>query len=236
MSFKAKYDFFGLTSNGLVITESNENVAATTVQAQDEKGDYVAYEVFAETLSPDCSYVISSDTNLAAIKCGTVINGTGDYNGKKFTLGSLTINTAAGTPPTVQASGEEIPSDTISSDCIYTFPSATLKACHHAQVLWNAFQLNGAGCYLQNANYTAGGNVSRATKDGETVAYDVVEGQLQVSITVTQTGNVAPTLSAGSGWYITAPLNCSNPDANYPTWTATLNRSLTHDNTVNTNN
>lgn len=178
MSFKAKYDFFGLTGKGLVITESNENAAATTVQAQNEKGDYVAYEVFAQTMSPDCSYVISADTEMSTMKCGTVINGTSDYSGKKFTLGSLTINTAAGTPPTVQAAGEEIPSDTLSSDCTYTFPAATLKACHHAQVLWNAFELGGAGCYLQNATYTAGGTVSRATKDGETVAYDVVEGQL----------------------------------------------------------
>lgn len=229
MSFKAKYDFFGLTSKGLVITESNENVAATTVQAQNEKGDYVAYEVFAQTMSPDCSYVISADTNLSAMKCGTVINGTGDYSDKKFTLGSLTINTAAGTPPTVQASGEEIPADTLTSDCTYTFPSTTLKACHHAQVLWDAFTLGGNGCYLQNASYTAGGNISRATKDGETVAYDVTEGQLQVNITVTQTGNAVPTLTAGSDWYVTAPLNCSNPDSNYPTWTATLSRSLTHD-------
>ena len=235
MSFKSKHDFFNLTTNGsggstgLVITDSNENKSATTVQAQNEKGDYVAWEVFAETLSPDCSYAVKASVTLGGIKCGTVIAGTGDYQGKKFTLGSITINTAAGSAPTVSASGEEIPADTTHTDCSYTFPTATLEACHHAQNLWNAFAFTGTGCYLQSANYTAGGTISRATKDGETVAFDVIEGQLTAAITITQTGNTEPTLTAGENWVITAPLTCSNPDANYPTWTATLSRALTHD-------
>jgi len=234
MSFKAKYDFFHLTTDalgqatGLVITDSNENKNATTAQAQNEKGDYVAWEVFGETMSPDCSYVLNSDINLSTIMCGEVVNGTGNYQGKKFTLGSLTINTSAGQPPTVQASGEEIPEDTTHTDCKYQLPTTTLKVCHHAQTLWEAFTLGGTGCYLQSATYTAGGTISRAMKDGETVAFDVSEGQLTVNVSITQTGDVAPTLTAGSGWTITAPLSCSNPDSNYPTWTATLSRSLQH--------
>ena len=183
-------------------------------------------------MSPDCSYVVESDVTLSSIKCGTVHTGTSTYQGKKFTLGSLTINTAAGQPPSVQASGEEIPADTTTTDCSYTFPSSTLKACHHAQILWDAFTLSGTGCYLQSANYTAGGTISRATKDGETVAFDVVEGQLTVNVTITQTGNTAPTLSAGQDWVITSPLSCVNPDADYPSWTATLSRNLTHDTPV----
>lgn len=132
MSFKAKYDFFHLTTDalgqatGLVITDSNENKSAATAQAQNEKGDYVAWEVFGETMSPDCSYVLSSDINLSTIMCGEVITGTGDYQGKKFTLGSLSINTSAGQPPSIQASGEEIPLDTTHTDCKYKFPTTTL--------------------------------------------------------------------------------------------------------------
>lgn len=184
MSFKAKTDFFGLASGGVVITESNENKTASTAEGHNEKGDVVAFEVFGETMSPQCTYVLSADTNLSSMKCGTPITGTGDYSGKKFTLGGLTINTTAGSPPSIQASGEEIPSGTSHSDCTYTFPSATLKMCHHAQVLWSAFTLGGTGCYLQQANYTAGGTISRATKNGETVAYDVVDGKLEVQLTI----------------------------------------------------
>ena len=204
MSFKAKTDFFGLASGGVVITESNENKTASTAEGHNEKGDVVAFEVFGETMSPQCTYVLSADTNLSSMQCGTPIAGTGDYSGKKFTLGGLTINTTAGSPPSIQASGEEIPSGTSHSDCTYTFPSATLKMCHHAQILWSAFTLGGTGCYLQQANYNAGGTISRAT-------------------------DTKPTVTPGTDWTITAPLNCSNPDADYPSWSCTLSRYLEHD-------
>lgn len=229
MSFKSKTDFFGLATGGLVITESNENVAASTAEGHNEKGDIVAYEVFGETMSPECTYVLSADASLSSMKCGQPIAGTGDYSGKKFTLGNVTINTAAGSPPSIQASGEEIPASSTHSDCTYTFPASTLKLCHHAQILWGAFTLGGDGCYLQQANYTAGGTISRATKDGETVAYDVVDGQLTVNITVLQTGDTAPTVTPGTDWVITSPMTCSNPDADYPSWSCTLSRYLVHD-------
>ena len=126
MSFKAKTDFFGLAGNGLVITESNENKSASTAEGHNEKGDIVAFEVFGETMSPQCTYVLSANSQLSSMQCGTVINGTGDYSSYKFTLGSLTINTSAGSPPSIQASGEQVPNDS-HTDCTYTFPSATLK-------------------------------------------------------------------------------------------------------------
>jgi hypothetical protein len=190
----------------------------------------VAFEVFGETMSPSNTYVLGKDLTLSSLpKCGAPIAGTGDYSAKKFTLGSITISTSAGAPPSIQASGEEIPAATTHSDCTYTFPSTTLKLCHHAQILWDAFTLGGTGCYLQQANYTAGGTISRATKDGETVSFDVVDGKLEVQITIQQTGATAPSLTAGTNWTITAPLTCSNPDADYPSWTATLSRYLEHD-------
>lgn len=101
--------------------------------------------------------------------------------------------------------------------------------CHHAQILWSAFTLSGEGCFLQSANYTAGGTISRATKDGETISYDVTDGQLTVDVTIIQTDDTGPTLSAGTGWEITSPLTCSNPDADYPTYTAQLSKYLEHD-------
>ena len=65
--------------------------------------------------------------------------------------------------------------------------------------------------------------------NGEPVASDVTEGRIEASITVTQTGNVVPTLTPGSGWYVTSPLACTNPDANYPTYSATLTKYLQKD-------
>lgn len=133
MSFRTKHDFFDLTSTaGVVITESNENKSCSVAEGHNEKGDIVSYFAYGETMSPQCTYVLSADASLASMKCGTVIAGTGDYAGKKFALGNVTINTSAGSPPTIQASGEEIPSTATTSDCTYTFPASTLKVCHHS--------------------------------------------------------------------------------------------------------
>lgn len=101
MSFKSKTDFFGLAGGGLVITESNENKTASVAQGKNSKGDIVAVEVFGETMSPQCTYVLSADTNLTAIQCGAPIAGTGDYAGKKFSLANIQINTTAGSPCTI---------------------------------------------------------------------------------------------------------------------------------------
>lgn len=104
MSFQAKTDFFGLATqaNGLEVTESNENKTASTAEGHNEKGDVVAFEVFGETMSPSNTYVLGKDLTLSSLpKCGNPIAGTGDYSAKKFTLGSITINTSAGSPPSI---------------------------------------------------------------------------------------------------------------------------------------
>ena len=96
MAFLSKHDFFGLAtaSNGLEVTEANENKTASTAEGHNEKGDVVAFEVFGETMSPSNSYVLGKDLSLSSLpKCGAAIAGTEDYAGKKFTMGSITINT-----------------------------------------------------------------------------------------------------------------------------------------------
>lgn len=97
MAFKDKTDWFGLAGNGLVVVEDDDGRAASTAQAHNEKGDVVAFEVFGETMSPTCTYNLSSNVSMGSLKCGQPFT-VGD---KKFTLGQLTINTTAGSAPTV---------------------------------------------------------------------------------------------------------------------------------------
>ncbi len=227
MSFQAKTDYFGITGQNspFVITDSSENKSAQTANGRDEKGDVVAYEVFGETMAPSCSYVIKADASLGSIVIGAPITIGTD----KFTIVNVSISTSAGSPPKIDITGEQIPSDTTHSDCKYTIPTATLIVCHHAQTLWSAFTLGGTGCYLIEANYTAGGTLTKATKDGETVAFDIADGQLTATLTIQQTGSANPTITAGSGWYITSPLSKNDADASLPTWSVTLTKNLTHD-------
>lgn len=224
MSFaKEQTDYFGLGSNSIICVSSDENKSAQVAQARNEKGDVVAQEIYGEMMSPSCSYVLKADGEISTQRLGDVsTSGT-----KKFTLTSLSIDTSAGSPPSITASGEEVP-QTSHNDCYYTIPSATIEVCHHAQILWSAFTLSGSGCYLTQASYTASCGLTKATKDGETIAYDVTDGVLEVSITIVQSDDAEPSITAGTDWEITGPLSCSNPDADYPTWTATLTMNLSH--------
>lgn len=235
MAFQKPYDYFNLTSsqNGLVVQESSQNVQASTAEGHNEKGDVVAFEVFGERMSPSATYLLGKDYSLPSLQMGVPIQGTGDYAQKKFVYAGVTITTAAGQPPTIQVTGEEIPTTIDHTDCYYQIPSATLELCHHAQALWGVPigpEDLGTGNYLQNATYTAGGNLSLATKDGEIVSYDITDGKLEVQATIIQTGQTAPTITipSGSDWSITSPLTCSNPDADYPSWTVTLSKYLIH--------
>ena len=150
--------------------------------------------------------------------------------GKKIMLGSVSIGTTAGGEPTFTASGEEVELSAANNTCTYTVNLAGLTPKRHAQILLSAFESIGSGgCFLQEASYNIQANIGKATVNGEPVASDVTEGMIEASITITQTGSSEPTLTACGDWQITSPLACTNPDANYPTWTATLTKYLQKD-------
>ena len=228
MAFKSNQtDYYGLGSTTLILTSSDENKSVTVVQARNEKGDFVAQETCGETSAPNCSFVLKGDTTLASVKLGSP-NTSGD---KKYAITSITIDTSAGSPPSVSVSGEEVPSNS-TQDCYYDVPSATIKACHHAQILWGCITESGdtlgAGIYLTQSSYSAQASLTKATKDGDTLAYDVIEGQITATLTFQGTGAGTPSCTPGSDWVITSPLTKSSPDADYPTWTITLSKALKH--------
>lgn len=211
-----------LATDDIILVSSTENRSSQTAQAQDSKGDVVAEEIFGETSAPTCNYVIKADTQLGSLKIG---KATGLDN--KYTVSSITINTSAGTPPTIEASGEEIPQST-HDDCWYNIPAATLEVCHHAQVLFNAFTLTGTGCYLTQANYVCSGDLTKATKNGETVSWDIANGQVKASLTIVAIGDGAPVVTPGADWTITGPLTLDQADASYNSYTCELTMNLKH--------
>lgn len=78
-------------------------------------------------MAPTCSYVIKADASTNTMKIGYPIS----VGSKYYTVSGMTINTGAGTPPTLQVSGEEIPNNS-HVDCYYVVPSTTIEMCHHA--------------------------------------------------------------------------------------------------------
>lgn len=86
--------------------------------------------------------------------------------------------------------------------------------------------------YITQSDYDISSTIGRATVNGDTIAVDVTEGQISCTFTI-QGIYSSPTTEGGSpsvavpsvtvneagGWKITQPLTCTDPDANFPTWT-----------------
>lgn len=226
MSFPTKPDYFGLAtslSTSLVLKDSTLNKSATVATAQDELGDVKADEVFGEQAAPSVTYEVKADVDLDDIKLGAITT----IDGKAYALTSVSFSTGPAVVPSMQCSGELVETGaTTANSTTIELPEVTLKRWHDAQILGSAFTLGGTGCYLNGCNYTAQCDLTKATVEGTTVAHDVQNGRIEVQVTIVQTGSTVPTVTAASGWTVTAPLTTENPDEDYPKWTCTLTKYL----------
>lgn len=82
---------------------------------------------------------------------------------------------------------------------------------------------------MTDTTYTFTCNFNPTTKDGEYLAWDISEGKIQIDVSIVQTGDDEPILSAGDGWVVTSPLTQSNPDSDFATYTGTLVKYLQKD-------
>lgn len=221
MSFKDKTDFFKLTGDSkIVVVSATEGKSASVAEVQGQDGSIILSHVYGEQIKPSNDYELKSDHEIL-MDMGAVY----DVDGKSIVANNVSISTAAGSAPKISVSGEQV-QDGAENGCIYYVSFAGLTTKHHAQILSGAFTLAGEGCHLTAANYTASCTISKATKDGETLTFDVSAGKMECAVTIRQVGASAPTLEPGEGWKITGPLTESNPDSDFPTWTATLTKNL----------
>lgn len=223
MAFATKTDPFGIVGSAGILecVSVTDNASASIAEAHDENGTLIAHEVFGEQIAPSAEYKVKKSGSISGVKLGNVTT----YDSKRVVLTNLTVNTSAGGETTVSASGEQV-EDSQDGTCPakYSLPSIPVGVCHHAKALLDAFTVEGTGCHLQSANYTFACAVGKATKDGDTIAHGVYEAYGEVQVEIIQTGSAAPTLTVptGSDWFISSPLSKTNPDADYPTWSATL--------------
>ena len=226
MSFLSKTDYYGLSGSGsnFEIISSDENASAQTAEAQDEKGDIVATLMYGELKSPTCNYVLKGDATLSGKQLGTP-------SATNYVMTSIQVDTGAGTPPAITVSGEEVPEDShCSTDCYYAAPSTTIECCHHAQWLFGLSGTLTQGYYLTQASYTIECDLTKATKDGETVCYDITNGRVTATLTIQGTGSTTALeiTNVPNTWIETSPLSQSNPDAGFDTYTVTYSYNLSH--------
>jgi hypothetical protein len=229
MSLKTKQDYYNIADGvSVVCVKSDEGHTHSLAEVHGQDGSIVAADVYGDTRSPSCDYQLKaqlvtekSGNTDTLIKLGKVVT----VDEMKFCLGSFTISTAAGAAPTISAGGEQV-ADDATQGCVYEIPAFTLPTTHHAQILFSAFSLSGTGNHLQSASYAGSATISKATKDGVCLAHDVVEGKIEAQISIMQVGSTPPTVTPGSGWEVSAPLDCSNPDSDHATWSMTLVKYL----------
>lgn len=224
-AFIAKKDYFGLAdTTNLVCKSSDEGKSNELAEATGQDGSIVAHNVYGDKIAPSNEYVMKavtltkSDGDIALGQISTV-------DDKSVCLNQLTIGTSAGSAPTINASGEQV-EDSSTGNCTYSIPAFSVSKKHHAQILFNAFTFGGTGVHLKDASYTIGCSITKGEKEGVCLTHDISEGKIECAVGFIQTGSEEPTLSAGTGWDVTAAPTCSNPDADWPSWSATLTKYL----------
>lgn len=222
----AKTDPFGIATTGIQIDEVSDNASASVAEAHDETGSLVAHKVYGATLAPSATYKVTAAVSLTGVKLGAVTT----YKTKRVVLTNVSVSTSAGGENTVTASGTQVEDDD-DGTCPqkYSVPTVALGPCHHAKTLASAFTLSGTGCHLQDARISFSCDPGTTDVDGEVVAHGVHNGAGECQLTIVQVGEATPTVSPGTGWFISTPLSMSHSGAEYPTWTCTLRTHLSPD-------
>lgn len=227
MALPPKIDYCGLGSvEGLVLNDHNDNASATYLEKQGGDGAICATEMFGERKAPSNSYRLNDDVSLDDIVLGAVKT----VGGKKFALKEFSVTTGGGQPPQVAASCQQIEDDPAYDPCTFTLPELTLKKWFHAQVM-SGVSVLGDKCEVVSTNFKATCDIPLAEDDGEIIASDTANGKIEEQLTILQYGDTVPTVSVpdGSEWVVSAPLSCTRPDSDFPTWTVTVSRALAKD-------
>ena len=224
MSWDSKTDFCGLAEAGkLQIKSSTMNRAGQYLEKLGQNAAIAATKAFGTADTPSCEYTIVSAFKLTGKKLGTVVT-VGD---KKYALQSIHYENGAGVEPKLTAASREIESAAVDNKCNhFTIPDLQISPEEVAAILMDAFTLTGTNCELTKCTVDISCTVSPHTVNGVPVASDVHSGHIQVQATVGQYGDVVPTLAAKSGWDVSSPPTCNDPDSDLPEWTATFSKPL----------
>lgn len=222
MSWEAKQDYCGLAvANKIICKASNENRAGQYLEKTGQHGAICATRLYGtKNASPSNEYAVADDATLAIV-LGSVTT----VDGKKYMLQSVSVSTGSATEPTLSATAVQV-EDGATTGNRFAVPSLSLSADDVAQILFGAFTLAGAGCELTQCNAEIGCTVGLHTVNGDPVASDPHTAKVALSVTVLQTGDTPPTVTPADGWELSAPLTCSDPDSDLPTWTCSLSRPL----------
>ena len=222
MSWESKKDYCGLADGtSIKIKGSDEGRSGSYLEKTGEHGDIIATKPYGTAnATPSCDYTIAKEKPLAV-----TLGGVATVEGKKYALQSVSISTGSATEPTMSATAVQVEDDATTDNC-FKCPSFTISPDEVAQFLFNGFTLSGNGCELTACNAEVSCTIGLSTVNGDPVASDPHTGHIVLSVTIIQTGDKEPTVTPAVGWDLSAPLTCSDPDSDLPTWTCSVAKPL----------
>ncbi len=223
MSWTNKTDYCGLADGtSIILKAATENRSGSYLEKTGEHGDIIATKAYGDkNASPSNDYAIAKAKTFGAVKLGTVTA----VDSAKFMLQSISISTGSAAEPTMSATAVRV-EDGATTDSTFDVPSFSVSPDDIAQFLFGAFTLSGTGCELTQCNAEISCTVGLSTVNGDPVASDPHTAHIQLSITVIQTGDVAPSVTPAEGWDLSAPLTCADPDSDLPTWTCSVTKPI----------
>lgn len=219
--FSTPIEYFGRGSDAVIqLKSSEEGKTLSTKEAVDERGDVIARSVYGERATPSGEYEVKASGDL-----DIVLGAVNTVSSVVYCVTGASITLSAGKPPTVKINGEALQNGATVSSTI-TIPTIAMTTRHKAADPLSGISLTGSGCEINECTIDATCNFSPATVAGVIISHDVSGGKVVCKYKITQSTATPPTVSAGAGFAITAPLTCSNPDEDYPTWTVEVTDDL----------
>lgn len=227
MSWETKTDYCGLgIANAIMCKVSSDGKTGQYLEKIGENGAIVATRAFGIVGNPSNEYTIVASHSYAAnaIKLGSVVA----QESKKYALAGVHYKKVAGAEPTLSAESVQIEDGAaVSGFAYFGLPAFAVSPEEIAEDAMDSFTLTGADCALIECGFDATAEVKPHNVNGYPVASGISAGKIVVSASIGQYGSVAPTLVAKSGWEVSSPLACDDPDSDFPTWKVSLTKPLT---------
>lgn len=236
MSWETKEEYCGLAiANKLLCKGANTNTTGQYLEKHGRTGGYAATKVFGVRSAPTNGYTIADSFTLTGAKLGSVE----EVDDKSYALEKINFSTGADQEPTFEATAQQVEDDA-SLGNYFEVPEFSLTPDHVAQIpsfkfpvpqgqtatSVAAFALSGSGCELTKCDGEISCSVKTNDKTGLPLAHDVTNGHIVLSLTIGQYGDAVPVVTPASGWDVSSPLTCDDPDSDMPTWTMALTHPL----------
>lgn len=218
-----EYDYACFNGDALSLVAANLNMTRNYLTAS-TNGNIVATSVYGDAGVAVCEYAI-----LGRSRVSIQIGRYRKVNGGIYVLESVHYETGADSEPVFSCSVRRIEDDAFSAKR-YSF-SSFLVDVSPDEVAKDPLPspsctIGGDGCELIKCSVDVACSVKMITANGKLVASDISDGLARITLTIGQYGDAKPTVTAKTGWDISAPLSYTSPDADLPIWTVTLSKPL----------